>query len=273
MSKYKSKRIPLRSKTGQICITDCKEKNEPFVHPVTLEYIKENRNVCAIFPTQEPIKIPQSDSQLLYVDTSRPWIMDSCNVDDNDKYFKPDEIKMMLLTFNFDAVAFLKNVYNIKSFEDSIKWTLENNKLPFDTIKRVHDCTWSVYGKNMENIPIIVYQYYYEIAVNKWLNIYRRAIEEKYSFDIVKGKTASLDFYSRAQTTLNNKDANISRSDKLSDAILTKILTYDKFIETIKKYILSRQENWEEIISHYESIKDYVFHYITEELDKTDILR
>lgn len=246
MSETKPPKMPLRSKTGKICITDCKEKNELFNHPVTLEFRKENRNVCAIFPTQKPITKLQTDSQILYSDTAEEWVIDDCNIEDNDKYYTPDEIKMFLLTFNFDPSTFLKNIYKIESFEDTIRWTLENNKFPFDTIKRVHDCTWKVYGKNMENIPMFVYKYYYEIAVNKWLNNYLHVIEQKYSFDIVKGN--------------------------LSETIVTNILTYDNFIATIKKYILSKQETWDVTKSHYESIKNYVFNYIIEELDKTDIL-
>ena len=242
-----TKKTLLRSKTGEICITKCKEKNEQFVHPLTLQSIKENRNLCAIFPTQKPVIIPKSDSQLLYIDATNPWVIDECDTGDNDKYYAPDEIKMFLLTSNFDPGTFLKNIYNIKSFEDTIKWTLENNKFPFETIRRVHDCAWKVHGKNMENIPIIVYKYYYEIATNKWLNDYLSVIEQKYSFDIVNGK--------------------------ISEAILTNILTYDNFIAIIKKYVSSEQDKWENIISHYSYIKNYVLNFVIEELEKIDFLR
>lgn len=236
-SKKNKKKIPLRSRTGEICVTKCKEKNELFIHPITFQGIRKDYNVCAIFPTQYNLPITDPSSILN---------IDACNIEDNEKFSTPSEVKMSLLTFNFDPIGFLKNVYQIHSFDDTIKWTLENNKFPFETIRRVHDCTWKVYGKNLENMTSIVYKYYYEIASNRWLKDYLIQLKEQFSFDIVEGK--------------------------LKDAITSNILTYDNFVMVIKKCITENQEKWLEIVSHYRFIKKYVYDWIVEELNKTDIL-
>ncbi len=253
----KTKKNPLRSKTGEICVTGCKEKNELFVHPVTLHDIRRDYNVCAIFPTQT---LPQSDP----TDLSYRVNIDACNIGDNDKFDTPDEIQMFLLTFNFDPRVFLKNIYNIQSFEDTIKWTLENNKFPFETIKRVHSCAWKVYGKNLENITTIIYKYYYEIASKRWLKSFIQQIEQKYSFDII-----NRDVTSDNATVMNATVTNAT----VSDAILSDILTYDNFVTIIKKCNTENQEIWADIVSHYDFIKDYVYQYIIKALNKTDILK
>jgi hypothetical protein len=231
--------------TGQICITDCKDKNEQFIHPVTLEGIKRNYNACAVFPSQ------QLSSEL---DPSQYINDDMCDINDNNKFDTPDEIKIFLLTFNFDPDVFLKNTYKIQSMEDAIKWTLENNKYPYDTIRRIHDCAWKVYGRNSENITTITFEYYYEIVTKHWIKIYLKRIQQKYSFDIITNKKHT-DLY-----------------DKIKTVILSKILNYDNFIMIIKKCISTNQEQWSYITSHYDFIKEYIYQYIISELDKQDII-
>lgn len=226
---------PLKSIYGRKCISKCYSKGTTYLHPTILTGIfNNNYNSCAINP------VPNEYGEMIYADT--------CRVEDNDLFNLPNEMESILLSFYFDPRDFLSSIYDLNSFDQVITWTIENSNLPYDTIKRVHNCAWKIYGK--ESLSSDVFSYYYEIASNSWLKTYVKIIRNNYSFDIV--------------SKLYSND----NLEEIYSLLLNDFFTYSFFVTSLKKYIDDYSDKWDLIYSHYDAIKRYIFHSLIEILNE-----
>jgi hypothetical protein len=246
------KKLPLKSIQGYRCLTRCYQKGVEYLHPVLLTGVRDNKNdSCAI----EPItKIGGPDNE----ETTGPYkevIHKQCKLEDNNIYQHPDELESILSSFSFNPTVFLANIYGLNSFDGVIYWTLENDFLPFDTIKRVHNCAWKAFGYKLSEISNTVLEYYYDIAKDKWLQDYVYMIRNKYSFN-----------WTLDHNTDKPKATNAI--DDIYEIILEKFFTYHFFTGTIKRYIYEYQNDWEYIDSHYGHIKNFVFKQLIHNIDQ-----
>lgn len=239
----------LKSTQGRRCITKCHKAGQWFVHPVILQSIQAFKHApaCAVdpVPTKDPVFKTHTGTDMIYVNP--------CRMSDNDLYGLPNELENLLLNFYFSPSDFLENIYGIISFDQTINWTIENDYLPFDTIKRVHNCSWKAFGLVPGKITDLVLEYYYGIAKNNWLKDYVDIIQNKYSFSIFADKIPS-------------SSSNIS--EQISTIIKNDFLTYKFFVASIKDYITDYQDKWDIISSHYGAIKKYIFGKLLETLDR-----
>lgn len=240
-----NKILPLKSIHGRRCLSKCYDKGVKYLHPILLtEIVHELDATCAIEPIYtEDIK---------YKSTYDMILTDKCRIEDNLLYKQPDELESTLLSFYFNPTDFLINIYGIYSFDQTISWTLENSQLPFDTIKRVHNCAWKAFGNKLEEITSTVLEYYYDIAKNHWLVDYIEIILTKYSFQFIP---------------TNEKITPIDLRKQVYQIIMDKFFNFHFFVNIIKKYILENQANWENIVSHYGQIKNYVFDKLIENIE------
>lgn len=236
--------IPLKSIHDRKCLTKCYPKGEIYIHPILLTAVKEpTNNSCAINP------VPSQDDNFHKIH-EMIWA-DTCNLSDNTNKKIPNELESMLFNFQLNSKDFLTSIYNLNNFNDVIYWTLENDYLPFDTIKRVHNSTWSAYGSDLNNISNIVVEYYYEMTKNYWLKDYINGIQNDYSFNFV-GKNLDVD------------DSSIG----IYDIILEKYYTYHFLHSCIKKYIDEWSDKWDMIYSHYDNLKKYIYIQLVELLNE-----
>ena len=176
---------------------------------------------------------------------------DRCRLEDNNIYRAPNELESILASFYFNPRDFLENIYNIKSFDEAIYWTLENDYLPFDTIKRINNCAWRVYGSNIEELSTQVQEYYYDISKEHWMWDYIKVIRNKYSFDFV-----------------TNKKSNVDTADQeIYDLILRKYYTYDFFLDTLKRFVYEYQDEWDTINSYYRLLKNFIFERLVKKIE------
>ena len=136
-----------KSKNNNQCITPCFEKGSFITHPITLEIISSNYHpFCAT--NQYVYKDPTTGKKK---ELSYEICMGATT---KDKYLKTKDIsiQMLLPTINFDHGVFLKIQYNIHSFEDALDWIINNSHVPYNTIKRILDCAWNVYGFDIDLI-------------------------------------------------------------------------------------------------------------------------
>lgn len=230
---------PLKSINGRKCITKCYKKGKLFIHPVILQLmLATDKDVCAINPV--PSRDPLYDA--IYVDY--------CKLSDDETYELPNELESLLSSFHFSPLDFLENLYNIYSFDDAIKWTLENDYLPFDTIKRVQNCSWRVFGLISGEVSGMVIDYYFDIARHHWIKDYAILVEKDYSFSI------------KLDDMVNNA------RHEVESIIYRDFLTYDFFVNCIKNYIDDYTDKWEMVNSHYASIKKYIFNKLVESMEK-----
>ena len=241
-SKQKSnEKLPLKSIQGRRCLSKCYPNGSTFLHPILLTGLtNRGKSYCAIDP------IYSNDPQYQGI-----ILADECNIDDNEIYELPDELESILLNFYFNPYDFLTSIYGLHSFDEVIYWTLENDHLPFDTIKRVHNCAWKVFGNKVSELSSTVFEYYYDISKTYWLKDYAKIIQNKYSFNFV------------------TKDTNVTDAiDEIYEILLSKFYKYNFFIDAVKKYIDEYSDKWENITSHYANLKSYIFQKLIELIEK-----
>ena len=239
------KKIPLRSTNGQRCLTKCYSKGTTYLHPILLTGVKDSLyDTCAVEPihNKDPRYIKENDIILV----------DKCHLQDNMAYQLPNELDSILLSFYFNPRSFLESIYGVHSFDDVIYWTLENDYLPFDTIKRVHNCAWKVYGNKIEELSNIVLEYYYGVATDHWMKDYLKDIQNNYSFEVQSSKPSD--------------EISENQQQEMKE-IISKIFTYNFFVTSLKKYIYEFEDKWELIDSHYSHIKKYILNQLPKELE------
>lgn len=232
MLKNKSKK-KLVSLSGRKCLTKCYPTGKHFLHPITLIPIANLKGPgCATYNRLE------NDEILTH---------DECNLDDNKLYEVPDELNTVLFDFHLASGDFLSEIYGINSFNDVINWTNNNNYLPFNTIKRVHNCAWKTYVNEDNHPSALVIQYYHEIAKTYWLKDYLIELKQNYSFDISE-----------------------QNDDTLYELFAKKYFTYDFIFDSVQKYITTNINEWNNIKSHYLSLKKYIFSELITLIDKNN---
>lgn len=243
-STEQGEKLPLKSINGRRCLSKCYPKGVTYFHPVLLTGVTDyTNNSCAIEP------VHSQDPQ--YYKEYGLILADKCRLEDNNIYQLPNELESILLSFYFNPIDFLASVYNLHSFDEVIYWTLENDYLPFDTIKRVHNCAWKVFGSKVEELSASVLEYYFDIARTYWLKDYVKLIQNKYSFDFV-----------------SKEPIDVSDSfNEIYNIIYNKYFTYEFFANTIKRYIYEYQDKWEYIQEYYISIKKYVYQQLIEHIE------
>jgi hypothetical protein len=241
-----NEKLPLKSINGRRCLTKCFQSGTAYLHPILLTDLFGKENSCAIYPTYS--KDPE------YYRKRDMILVDTCRLEDNVTHRKPDELESILLSFFFNPSDFLVSIYGLHSFDQVIYWTLENDDLPFDTVKRVHDCAWKVYGDNIVELSNGVLDYYYDICKMYWLKNYVKIIQNKYSFDVLTKKSTVPD-----------------NADEIYNIIVNNYFSRDFFIDILHQYINEFQNKWDNIVSHYDGIKKYVFTKLIYEIEnKTD---
>ncbi|AZL89316.1 hypothetical protein QKC54_gp0513 [Megavirus baoshan] len=241
-------KLTLKSINGRKCLTKCYPSGNTYFHPILLTGVTEmSKNSCAIEPTHSKNPLYLRENDIIYADT--------CNIEDNETHILPDELESVLLSFYFNPGDFLSSIYDLHTFDDVIYWTLENDYLPFNTIKRIHNCAWKVFGSNIENLSSTVLEYYYDISKTYWLKDYSKILQNDISINLVAD---------------SNKDYSNSNNE-FNNIIESNIYTYDFFIDIVKKYINQNFKQWNIIKSHYDNLKNFIFTEIKQYLNDQNI--
>jgi hypothetical protein len=161
-------------------------------------------------------------------------ITDKCRIEDNEKYQLPNELESMLFGFFFDSQDFLFSTYGIRTFDSTIKWTLDNPQLPFGTIRRVHNCSWKIFGTNLSGIVV---DYYYDVAIENWLDNYILELEKQFSFDVESD----------------------TKSTTLKQFIMRTYFTKSFFSDTLRKFVKTYESDWDNIFNYYDMIKVFTY--------------
>jgi len=162
------------------------------------------------------------------------------------------------LSYEFNLETFLSGIYNFKSFDDVIAFSLENEYIysPL-TIKRIHNCAWRLYGKNKDNITTSVLNYYYNLAIKLWMNDYIELISKKYAINLSVGDVLQI-----------NRNPDSDQSDKrVREIISTNLMSYEFFTSIINMYLDKYAGVMEDIKSHYKKIKNFVYRQLIKSIE------
>lgn len=232
----------LKSTGDRKCLTKCNAKQVSFIHPTTLDIIQgRTTSICAVNPEY------RYKTQLKDNATYQRLIYDQCNLDDNNNKILPNIIESLLLQNTFDTLEFLNKIYNLYSFDDIIKWTVSNDYMPNNTIKRVHNCGWQVFvnGKtnDTKHPTIKVYDYYFNMFKTKWIKNCIKKLEKEYSLNIL----------------LNNDNT-------LENLLTSKYINLDTTIKFISSFIKYNTKEWSNLENYYSKIRNYCIDSIIEQV-------
>jgi len=210
------------------CIGPCYPSGKVFTHPQTIRHYKYNKPACPI-------------SGYYDIDEKKYKYTDACNPEDIDenKTYKTLSIAIPIITF--DCKSFLKNYYNIHSFENTINW-LENSKNPIYTQLRVLNCAWSVYGKTTDIISDSLVNFYIELIKTTWMkDIYPQTAQYIYA--------DNKNIYFK-----ENNDIDQHQIEK-TNFFLKKIIESQFIYDVLKTYIENNHDKWDNINDHNQNIQ------------------
>ena len=135
------------------CITKCFKANTINLHPTYLKYITKTKPYCFISVNEGS--------------RSKIKISKSCKIDNNLNEMIHD-IDYFIPKINFSSSKFLKNVYEILSWRDLLKFLEKNiNDNHIFTIDRIISSSWLTFDKDYKlNLEIIIE--IYKLYVSKF---------------------------------------------------------------------------------------------------------
>uniref|UniRef100_A0A6C0CCA1 Uncharacterized protein n=1 Tax=viral metagenome TaxID=1070528 RepID=A0A6C0CCA1_9ZZZZ len=167
-----------------------------------------------------------------------------------------------ILSYDFNLEFFLTKIYNFKTFDDVIIFSLDNEYIynPL-TIKRIHNCAWRYFGTNKDNITTSVLNYYYNLAIKLWMNDYMDLISKKYAFNLsVDSDVLQID-------RLTDKDRGDQNDKKIQEIINVNLLSYDFFTSVINMYLDKYAGMMEDIKTHYKKIKNFMYQQLIKSIE------
>jgi len=180
--------------------------------------------------------------------------VDQCNVKDQTADQELDPFSF-IFQMEFNYRDFLIRYYSLNTFDQVIEWTKENKRLPFETIKRIHNVAWKAYGQRIELISDNVFEFYYEMLGTMWIHDYYQELLKTHSVELVSGELT-------IKPTEGKKKIYNTQTDVFKTKLIEKFMPYDRFVRVIKTFIMDYGKNykeWYDISSHYGKLKNYVY--------------
>lgn len=133
------------SKNGYQCIGPCHAPNTYIIHPNTLDiYISTEQNSCPINSTLYSTHNNPDEKKILHMDVCHdPSILQNSLISDIG-VTSAQHITTPSLTLG--PALFLRNYYDIRSFEEGVDWLDRNMFIPYRTRERVFNQLMIKYG-------------------------------------------------------------------------------------------------------------------------------
>jgi len=226
-----NKKYP-KSKNNMQCLTPCFKANTWILHPITLEYIT-NTNT-AFCPVKEwTYTDPKTKKKNIF---DQDECINSLDISNEINY---DNNNFIIPNNDMDCKDFLKLYYNIDSIENACIYINNNSNIPFFTKRRIINCSFTEYGKFLNEISDDIIKSYIYISQNYWIeNIYNSIY--KYIKINTKGE---IKLYK-----IDNKIKNTNQKQIKIKYIKNKFLNYENILKFLKYYV-----------KNYSSVKDNKF--------------
>jgi hypothetical protein len=240
------------SDNNRQCLTKCYTKGVNYIHPILFDIIRDHDNdTCA--------------TNVFLDKNNNPKSFDNCHINSNENV-KEDNNNEYLYTIipqiNLDSKEFLANIYDLYSFDHVIDWTNQNNYLPYDTIKRVHNLAWKGFIKSPNDLNNILLGYYYDLVKFVWIKDYYKLLNKHYKISLVNGEVV----FSVRNDNLDKVD-NSDNLDKVYIKILKEYFPFSFFVSVIKKYVKDNNKKLSE--NSYDQIKKYCYKYLLKQIQKS----
>ena len=232
-----------KSKKGKTCLGPCYKPKTYIIHPINLEYVTST--TVPFCPVAE------------YTENNEKFFIDECFVATTDQEIKKTQIEkdiiLPLMPLNCDN--FLKLFYGIDSFDSALNYITEK-KVPLYSKLRILDCSWKIYGDDLDMIDDRLINFIIYLIKTKWIKFYRNLIVKYISVD-----NGNIFF----KTSFDDSDYKIiEKTNFFIDKFVNKNTIY-KFLQI---YTLKYKNKWESIDSHNENIKKEFEKYIKKKIKK-----
>lgn len=231
----------MKGLNNQPCLGPCLPKNTITLHPIYL------------FPITDKDDNPYCPTLQWTDDKGNRRDHDIC---EEDKTNKKNPLNAQLLyaipNFGFDCGYFLKNYYNINSFEGTLDWLYsENNNL--NTKLRVMNCAWEIFGIEKDsniNINDQLIDFYIEVISKIWIyDIY----DIVYNLISVNGKNI---YFKKS-----NDDKKIYKVEKVN-FFLDKFGTKSIIYTILQEFVQINKSKWKNIKNYNNELKKYYIDYV-----------
>lgn len=229
------------SKHGHQCIGPCTKPKVFVVHPISLNYITDKKNpFCPTHQwTDNDGTVYQHDDCFYPVEGS-----DSSNIETN----------ILIPTFGFSCIHFLKIYYNIYSFESAIEWVLRNPQQPLFTQMRIIDCAWSAFGINYD-IDHSIVDFYIDVIKKFWI---KHIFPHLNHFITVQSNKILFSSHHIPSSTHKIEKINF---------ILSKLISYSNIYKFLSLYQDYYRNEWNSIISHHINMVPFLINFLTNQIN------
>lgn len=238
------------SKNGHKCIGPCYPKDTYIIHPNTLHVITSNEESFCPISLLEFDGKEQADS------------IDACYNPIKQSDISKHDLSMDIIDpkIIFNCHYFLVIYNNISSYNDFIEWLDINKTEPILTKKRIVNCAFGQYGKDILIIDKLIIDFFVELIKKNWINsIYKKI--HKY-IDVVKNV---IELTKKDKNKLSIKDKKIERINY----IMTNLLNSGEINKFLIKYIMSNKSKWNNIENHMDKIKNDIPVYLLKKINTT----
>lgn len=236
------------SKNGYRCLTKCHPPKEKYIHPLNFQILHSlHVPTCGIYPIKD-------------VKTGQDIGVDQCQLEEDNEL----DPFSFIFQMEFNYHDFLVRYYSLNTFDQVIEWTKENKKLPFETIKRIHNVAWKAYGQRIELISDQVFEFYYNILITMWIHDYYQELLKNHQIAIVEGEL-------NITHVERKKKIYETQSEEIRKLLIEKFFPYERFIRLIKNYVsefANLHKEWFETKSHYGKLKNYIYKDLLNQINK-----
>ncbi|CAH6421431.1 Hypothetical protein KVN_LOCUS262 [uncultured virus] len=241
-----------KSKHNRQCLGDCFLPGTWIIHPITLDYVTDpDHAFCAV-----------NEWETNDANTGKltKYFIDQCYIPTNEKDTSSAQIAMNILIpqIDFSCDQFLKIYYNIHSLEDTLNWIEVNQEAPLLTKLRIFDCSWELFGKNLDIIDDRIINFYIDVIKKKWI---------KKIYPILKNYI----FIDENKEIFLSKNYNSSDEFKIEkiNYFIKKFINKNNLYKFFVTYIENNRKNWQKIISHNKNIQNQFINYIKNKIEET----
>ena len=240
----KDNKYPI-SKNNIQCIGPCYEPGKSIIHPITMQFVTGTNINVPFCPTNsfQTIDTVTGEVKTRYTDAC---FKTTANLNDEqlqNNYLNPN--------INFDAEIFLKNYYNISSYDELLDYLQKNAYLPTNTKLRVIECMW-IFNKDIFIIDNLLVEIFTDYLIDNIKIIYNKL------FKYIDVESKKITF---KKNNLEKNKFNIERLNFLKDK-LVKEEEVNKFLnkyyeknkgDKIRENIFQKNEILKNFINYLEN--------------------
>ncbi len=227
---------------NQPCIGPCLPKDTTILHPIYLFPITKDKPFCPTFQ---------------WIDDENTRYLDICQKETDSSKINNKDIELLyaIPNFGFDCAYFLKNYYDLHSFEGTLDWLYsQNNNL--STKLRVMNCAWELFGTNSDINDQLI-DFYMEVVNKVWIYDVYNAI-----YDLITVENHNIYFKK------NKSDKKAHKVEKIN-FILDKFGNKSILYNVLKNFIETSKSKWKNIKNYNNELKKYYIDYILDKIKTT----